>query len=375
MSPVTAVPLPGAGGGGAETDPIAGPEIAAHEANVTDAHDLVTRLGLKAAALAATAVKTANYTAAAGDFVPVDASGGSITVTLPSAPADKTRIAVKLIAVSGANTVTIARGGSDLFNKAGGSTSLSLSLLNQSVLLQYDAGGGLWYVQASDTPVGVLDARYRALATTLVDADVSSSANIDGAKFLDASIGTRKLTDKARQPWAPSAAICETFQRRGATIASIAASKFTSGVLYAFGGMVLPGGRTTAGASIVCGSTIPSGITHFWMCLLDAATRTVQAVTADDTSAWTGLTDLPKSLNWGAGYSPSSATDVYLCFMMAASTMLTLEGIDNAARTGMAIQAPILAGSQGSGYTTPPALGATFGALTAIGQMPYGFLT
>ena len=87
--------------------------------------------GSGAQALVATAVKTSAYGAAAGDFVPVDASGGSVTVTLPTTPADKTRVGIKMIATASTNTVTIAAGGSDVFNKAGGSASLSLSLLNQ----------------------------------------------------------------------------------------------------------------------------------------------------------------------------------------------------------------------------------------------------
>ena len=106
-----------------------------------------------ALALAPTAVKTANYTASAEDFVPCDISGGSFTVTLPTAPADQTRVGVKLINVDGAhaNALTISRGGStDVFNKAGGSTSLTLSALLQGVLLQYYAASGIWYVQAAD---------------------------------------------------------------------------------------------------------------------------------------------------------------------------------------------------------------------------------
>jgi hypothetical protein len=123
-----------------------------------------TRVTGAAKAVTPTAVKTANYTASAGDFVPVDCTSGSVTVTLPTAPADKTRVGVKLIAVSGANTVTIARGGTDVFNKAGGSTSLSLSLLNQSLMLQYAASSGIWYVQSTDLPQAAADARYAPIA-------------------------------------------------------------------------------------------------------------------------------------------------------------------------------------------------------------------
>jgi hypothetical protein len=67
-----------------------------------------------------TAIKTSAYTAAPGDFIPVDTSGSSVTITLPTAPADKSRIEIKLINTSGTNTVTVNTGGSDVFNKNGG---------------------------------------------------------------------------------------------------------------------------------------------------------------------------------------------------------------------------------------------------------------
>jgi hypothetical protein len=114
--------------------------------------------------LVPTAVKTAGYTAATADFVPVDTTAGAVTVTLPSAPPDRTRIGVKHVIQGGTNAVTVARGGADLFNKAGGSTSLSLGLLNQAVVLQYAATAGLWYVQSADLPQVAADARYQQAA-------------------------------------------------------------------------------------------------------------------------------------------------------------------------------------------------------------------
>jgi hypothetical protein len=133
---------------------------------------------------AATAVQTTTYTANPGDFVPVDASGGSVTITLPTTPADKTRIGIKLINVAGSNTVTVAAGGSDVFNKAGGSTSLTLSLLSQGVLLQYTTSTGIWYVQADDIALAQLDARY-PLGTSVVH--LAGAETITGVKTFSAS--------------------------------------------------------------------------------------------------------------------------------------------------------------------------------------------
>lgn len=111
-----------------------------------------------AVALNPTNTKTSAYTAAAADYVPVDISAGSLTVTLPTAPADKTQVGVKITKVSatpGSTTLTISVGGSDVFNVTGGSTSLILSAKFQGVILQYQTSTAIWYVQTTDIPLNV----------------------------------------------------------------------------------------------------------------------------------------------------------------------------------------------------------------------------
>lgn len=110
---------------------------------------------------AVTAVKTTTYTASVGDLIPCDASSAGFTVTLPSAPADKARIFIKKIDTS-TNAVTIARGGSDVFEKTSGATSLTLTLTNQSVLLIYNSSAGVWYA-SHDLVLSTLDSRFSAL--------------------------------------------------------------------------------------------------------------------------------------------------------------------------------------------------------------------
>lgn len=107
-----------------------------------------------------TAVKTANYSAVANDLVPVDTTSGAVTVTLPTAPANQTMVAIKLIIVGVGNTVTIAPGGSDVFNRAGGPTTLVLTLTNQGYLLVYDSATAIWTLLADNLPLSGLDARY-----------------------------------------------------------------------------------------------------------------------------------------------------------------------------------------------------------------------
>lgn len=128
---------------------------------------VANQIAAKQFSLTATAVKTSVYTIAANELVPVDATSVAITVTLPTAPIDKTRVVVKKVDAS-ANVVTVAAGGSDVFNKTGGSTVLTLLLQNQAIQLQYKASGTTWYVVSTDVPLGGLDTRYRTLGTDLI---------------------------------------------------------------------------------------------------------------------------------------------------------------------------------------------------------------
>jgi hypothetical protein len=102
-------------------------------------------------------------TVAVNTIVPVDTTSNTVAITLPTAPADGSRIVLKHIIQGGTNSVTITPGGSDKFNKAGGSTTKTLVLLNQAINMQYAATPALWYVTAEDQPLLAMDARYTPL--------------------------------------------------------------------------------------------------------------------------------------------------------------------------------------------------------------------
>jgi hypothetical protein len=141
-------------------------ELAAALGNDANFSTTVTNsLASKGQALNPTAIKTAAYTAVANDFVPVDTTSNPVTITLPTAPVNGTRFGAKMIIQGGTNTVTITAGGSDVFNKASGSTSVTLTLLNQSIQFQYNSG--IWYGVSSDIGLTALDARYQGLSTNL----------------------------------------------------------------------------------------------------------------------------------------------------------------------------------------------------------------
>lgn len=88
--------------------------------------------------------KTANYTAQPSELVNCDISAGSFTVTLPSAPADKTIIYVKLNSIWANKYLTLACGGTDKFNTATGNTQIFMYLFGEYAQCQYCSTTWLW---------------------------------------------------------------------------------------------------------------------------------------------------------------------------------------------------------------------------------------
>ena len=74
-------------------------------------------------------------------------------------------VAVKHVLQGSTNAVTVACAGSDVFNRTGGATSMTLPLLAQASLLQYKASGAIWYIVGVDLPLSQLDLRFANLAS------------------------------------------------------------------------------------------------------------------------------------------------------------------------------------------------------------------
>jgi hypothetical protein len=151
-----------------------------------------TAIAAKASPLVATAVQTSAYAAAANQLVPCDATAAVFTVTLPSAPADKTRLVVKKVD-TGANAVTVACAGTDVFNRAVGPTSLTLSVPGQAVTVQYVTTGGIWYISADDLPLAQLDTRYvkvGALLTSVKDNGAAGTGSTDDLAAIQAVVNS-----------------------------------------------------------------------------------------------------------------------------------------------------------------------------------------
>jgi len=112
--------------------------------------------------------------AAANQIVPADTTGGPVVVTLPATPPAGTLAAVKQIL--GTAGVTVNTTFPDVFNKTGGSTTVALTLLNQGIFLQYQAG--IWLAISTDAPLSGLDARYLNQNTTGTAGNVTGTVAV-----------------------------------------------------------------------------------------------------------------------------------------------------------------------------------------------------
>ena len=271
--------------------------------------------------LVPTGVKTSAYTAVAADYVPVDTTSGNVTVTLPVTPPNLTMVGVKQVIQGGTNTVTVSCGAGAVLNKAGGGTTLTLTLASQGALLQYASGPGIWYVLADDLGLSTLDARY-ATPASVTTAVGTETTRAEAAETLLAPLASPALTGS---PTAPTQTTGDTTTKIatdafvGAQIASTVkapdvqwytavgtatwtkpAGAVTTEAFVMSGGSGAGSGRRGAASTVRCGGGGGGGATlvsrqFVTSDLASTVTVTVGdggagggAVTADDTSGSNG---------------------------------------------------------------------------------------
>lgn len=161
--------------------------------------------------------------------------------------------------------------------------------------------------------------------------------------------------------WIPGNGKAATMER-GAAASNVSA--LTSGTIYAAGGerAVLRKGDRVTVVGMLSATTALSGGTHSWAGIADAQTRKVLARSADDTTA-TLAANTAKEFTLSAEYVADVDLAIYF-FMCFVGTVPTVQGrtLNNAATSA---QVPILCGNTAdTGQTTPPAVGATLGAIT-----------
>lgn len=178
---------PGSGGYPAEPvvsgTPVAGQVLTATSATAADWAAVPGTTLTRAAILAASGSATANT------IVPVNTTSAAVTVTLPAAPAQGAVIAVKCIIFGIGNNVTIACAGSDVFNKSGGGTTLTLQAANQGSYLVYDLTSGIWTDLADDLPLSYLDTLFVQVSSLPLAISSGGTGTATGAPQNDVFAG------------------------------------------------------------------------------------------------------------------------------------------------------------------------------------------
>lgn len=234
--------------------------------------------------LPAQTVQTSNFTISQPGFYPVDASGGNVTVQLPTAPADGFRCAVKMINTSQLSgyTVAVQRGGTDCFNSSAFTSPRTLFLLNQAILLQYSGNLGGWYVMNDDLPL------------TQLQQTLPSWTNV---KYYGATGNGKLVTDAS-------------ISASGTTLTSSSAS-FTSGDVGKIG-VLMGAGALNGSVGVPLPFTISAYISATQVTISATATTAVSSATCyygtDDKSAiQQAIAQCPTG---GTVYLPNA---IYLC--------------------------------------------------------------
>jgi hypothetical protein len=118
--------------------------------------NLMTTGGSGGSSVVIASVQTASFNATVGNYYPIDTTSGSVTVTLPNAPANNSMVGMKQVIRGGTNTVTYNTQGSDVINRASGPTTGTITLSGQASLLQYTSATKIWTVISDDLPYGSL---------------------------------------------------------------------------------------------------------------------------------------------------------------------------------------------------------------------------
>jgi Pectate lyase superfamily protein len=155
----------------------------------------------------AASLHTGSATAGDGQFWACDTTTAAFTITLPSAPSAGTQFAAKIIAqgttltggIEVGNAVTIDTGVStDRFNTSNGGQSLTLSLLNQGVTMQYLPGTGgansVWYVLDDDLPLSGLDERYGVTVSSATWSSSTATVSVATAAVWNIALGDADTT-------------------------------------------------------------------------------------------------------------------------------------------------------------------------------------
>lgn len=126
------------------------------------------------ASVTITSLKTSNYTAAVDDYIPCDISGGSFAITLPTAPANNSKITILIVKTSSAYTLSVSAGGTDKFNRTDGPATIYMGVSVESLVCTYQSSTGIWFLESAAAPYNFATGNPGIDATTpLTEANIS----------------------------------------------------------------------------------------------------------------------------------------------------------------------------------------------------------
>lgn len=198
---------------------------------------LSTTYAPKAGSLTPT-LKTANYTAVAGDFVIMNNASGNTTTTLPSAPPNGTMVGL-LNVTTGGGTATLAAGGSDTIRGSTTSSAAAASSQYQTLVVIYNSASSVWEPVVADVNKG-----YTSRANTWVGVNTFNNT---------VSVNALATVAPTATPTGPSVNIKQPVQTATVTAATGAAGTvtYTAANSFTVGNLV-----TITGLGIASGSSL-----------------------------------------------------------------------------------------------------------------------
>lgn len=216
---------------------------------------------------------------------------------------------------------------------------------------------------------GDVEAQIQQLITTMGGAASVSGGKTDLLKALNVALAGF-FGPGSQLPVAPSGATGETLPRSvGAESVTIAT---VSGTVY-MQAIYLPANTVVNDITTVVGSTASSNdITINWAALCNSS-RVVLAVSANATAQLTPA-GFNNTLAMGTAFTTTYSGLYYIAYTVGATTTQPTLCGNTAAGTELNKIAPVLCGtSSTAGTSTPPAVGATLGAITATANNIYAF--
>ena len=120
--------------------------------------------------LVPTATKVAPYTAVINDLALMNVAGGATTLTLPTAPADKSQVAFQAVGATAAIPLVVNPGAGDTLTLVS-LTTLSVPLPDEVTLLQYVFATKQWLLVSDVKTLASIDARYAGYSSLVRNPD------------------------------------------------------------------------------------------------------------------------------------------------------------------------------------------------------------